>query len=59
MMRDMTDENELGKRILEDLHKLEDEIKTFDDSQEKFDALKALERVRELLNLNDCNTLDS
>lgn len=53
LLADMTINKDLEKKLLNSLDELEDKIIKFEDTTEKFDALDALKKARELLDLEN------
>lgn len=49
----MTIDKELEKKLLHSLDELEDKLVQIEDSPKKYDALDALKKARELLDLDD------
>ena len=44
---------EFDKKLMQSLKELEDKINSYEDSTQKYDALMAIEKIRQLLNLEE------
>lgn len=49
----MYPDKEFDKKLMQSLKELEDKINSYEDSTQKYDALMALEKIRQLLNLGE------
>ena len=47
------DKEEFDKKLMQSLKELEDRINSYEDSTRKYDALMALDKIRQLLNLKE------
>jgi hypothetical protein len=49
----MYPDKEFDKKLMQSLKELEDKINSYEDSTQKYDALMALEKIRQLLKIEE------